>query len=289
MLDLLVDRRRQQRQRLDARLLGRERGVGRVRGEHGVHLARRGAELGHAREHAERIVERELPAVARLGDELLHDPERRLHELAGVLVPAGQLRDGAEAPRREEAQHLELGIDARLDAAKDLQHLLLAEDDRRVGLLGAHRADVAGRLQAAVERDALDLRLVAEQPRQHAHAVVVLAEEQLVELVRAGLEAGLDELELERRVGAQRHVLEDVDGGELARLGRKPALADDPVLERAVDAVGQTHREDPPSDDPLTVVEQRRGRREILGRGSRCHCSSSRRNQKNPRGASVNR
>ena len=37
-LDVLVDRRGQQRQRLLARLLGRERGVAGVRGEHVVHL-----------------------------------------------------------------------------------------------------------------------------------------------------------------------------------------------------------------------------------------------------------
>ncbi len=97
LLDLLVDRRGQQRQRLGAGLLGRERVVGRVRGEHAVHLAGRRAELGDPREHAERVVERELPALAGLADELLHDPERRLHELAGVVVPARQRRDVRES------------------------------------------------------------------------------------------------------------------------------------------------------------------------------------------------
>ena len=53
-LDLLVDRRGQQRERLGARVLGREVRVGRVGAEHGVHRAGHLAEPLQAREEARR-------------------------------------------------------------------------------------------------------------------------------------------------------------------------------------------------------------------------------------------
>ena len=88
----------------------------------------------------------------------------------------------------------------------------------------------------------------------------VVAGQQLVELVRAGLKARLDELEAELRRLAQRDrasTLTDATSRDLEANQRWPV---DPLLERAVDLVGQGHRS-----------------------------SSSRRNQKNPRGASVRR
>ncbi len=79
--DLLVDRRRQQPERLDARLLGREGRVVRVGAERGVHVRGHLAEPAQPVEEAlgrrRDLVERELPAVDRAGDELLQEPERR--------------------------------------------------------------------------------------------------------------------------------------------------------------------------------------------------------------------
>src|SRR5439155_25374292 len=110
----------------------------------GVHPARPFAEppqppknpLGRRLE----LVERKLPAVDPTLRELLQDPERRAHDAAGVRVPAAERGDVLEAVLREEAQHLELRIDARLEASEDLQDQLLVEHDRRVRLLGADGA-----------------------------------------------------------------------------------------------------------------------------------------------------
>ncbi len=259
LLDLLVDRRRQQRQRLGARLLGSERRIVAVGAQDGVHLTGRRAEGADTGQQALRVVEREHPAVARLADVLLQDPERRVHELARVLIPAGKSRDVRKVAQREEAQHLELGVDPRLQAAKDLQHELVAVDERRVGLLGTHRAHGAARRAAAVEGDAVDRDLAAEQVAEHALGSR-LTGQQLVELAHARCKARLDEVDREARPVGELDVLEHVHARDLARLGRKPALLDDPLVQRPVDDVGQAHRSSPSS-----------------------------RNQKKPRGASVSR
>src|SRR5207244_2271501 len=80
-LDLLVDRRRDQRDRLGPGLLRRERRVAGVRAERGVHPAADLAEGAQSLEEALRrrchLAQRELPAVLRSGQEALEDPQRR--------------------------------------------------------------------------------------------------------------------------------------------------------------------------------------------------------------------
>ena len=96
---------------------------------------------------------------------------------------------------------------------------------------------------------------------------------QLVELMRAGGEAGLDECEQQQRVLAQRDALDDVDPGDGARLGRVPALLLDPVAE-------------------LLLVD---GAADLLGGDldalthRRAASASTSWNQKKPRGPSVSR
>ncbi len=150
--DLLVDGRRQQAERLDARRLGTERGIVRLGGEHRVHLA------GHLAEPAEtgqealgllgELVERELPAVEPAAHVLLQDPERGRERPARVRVPAAERSDVREAVLGEEAQHLQLGVEPGLEPAEDLEDELVVEDDGRVRLLGA---DVACVVQLAAE------------------------------------------------------------------------------------------------------------------------------------------
>ena len=121
-LDLLVDRRGQQAERLGARLLGREVRVAGVGAEHRVHrpvTAPSSPTRSSSRVPGSSSASSQ-PSRA-LGDVVLEHAERRVHELAGELVPAGQRGDVREVARRQEAQHLELGVVARLQAAEDLQ------------------------------------------------------------------------------------------------------------------------------------------------------------------------
>ena len=75
-------------------------------------------------------------------------------------------RDVREAVLGEEAQHLELRVDPRLEPAEDLEDQLVVEDDRRVRLLGADRARVE---QLAAEAgEALDRRGTRRCPRRPA-------------------------------------------------------------------------------------------------------------------------
>ena len=77
------------------------------------------------------------PLAAGAGEELLQQPERRIDQPPLVLVPAAQPGDVLEAVLGEEAQQLELGVRARLDAAVDLEDQLLGE--RWAGNLDADR------------------------------------------------------------------------------------------------------------------------------------------------------
>ena len=101
-LDVLVDRRGQQRQRFGARLLGRE-GAGRPWSEASAlwSSAVTVAELGEMVEHLLRIgpdpLQRELPAADGTGDEALGDAERGGERCGLVLVPAMKLGDTLEA------------------------------------------------------------------------------------------------------------------------------------------------------------------------------------------------
>src|ERR687885_222669 len=70
------------------------------------------------------LVEREVPAVAAAADEALQDPERRVHRLARVLVPAAERRDVLEAVLGQVAEQLQLRVDAGLEAAEHLQDQL---------------------------------------------------------------------------------------------------------------------------------------------------------------------
>ena len=144
----------------------------------------------------------------------------------------------------EEAQHLQLRVDAGLETPEHLQDRLVVEDDRRVRLLGADPPDV-DRLAAQPRevRDSVELddSLPAVQRlarTQRAHElpregdVVVDLDlvsgrrvEQLVEVVRAGLVAHLDERERERRLArAHDHRVEHLRVSDAARLRAVPAL-----------------------------------------------------------------
>ena len=256
--DLLVDGRGQQAQRLDARLLGRERRIVRIGGEDGVHLAGHLAEPAQPVEEAlrggARLVERELPAVGGRGHVLLEDAERRRELPARVAVPAGERGDVVEAALAEEAQHLQLRVGARLEPPEELQDQRLVEDDRAVRLVGADeasRAELAGERREVVGRAELDDPVVALQRQAPAHRAHELARqprilgeavdpdlaaevrvEQLVDVVRAGLVAQLDDRERELGIGgADDDRVEHLRGRDGARLGAVPALPGDVVDE----------------------------------------------------------
>ena len=125
LLDLLVHARGQQAERLEARRLRAEVRVVRVGGERRVHRAGHLAEPAEAAEKAVgllgQLVQGQLPAVGRLRDELLEDPERRLQRRADVRVPPAERRNVLEAVLGEEAEHLQVRVRPRLEAAEGLQ------------------------------------------------------------------------------------------------------------------------------------------------------------------------
>ncbi len=252
-LDLLVHGRGQERERLDARLLRAEARVARVRAEHRVHPSGDDAEPAQAVEEAVggalELVERERPAVDPVRDVALEDAEGCVHRRAGVLVPAAEGRDVLEAALGQEAEQLELGVDARLEPAEDLEDQLLVEHDRRVRLLGVdaarlgQRAAEVGEAADGSERQRPLARLLGD-PRPdevhelaqvgragegvELHAPVPLAEHELVRLVRARVEADLDERDRELRVGgADRAAVDHPRVHDLARLRPEPALPGD--------------------------------------------------------------
>ena len=270
--DLLVDRRGEQAERLDARRLRAERRIRLVGREHTVHLAGDLAEPVQPAEEPLRVfrqlVERELPAVEAPAHVLLQDSERRRQRPARVRVPAPERRDVGEVVLGEEAEHLELGVDARLEAAKHLEDELVVEDDRRVRLL---RADVACVDQLASEpgealhRTELDDAFVTLQREAGAHCAdelardpegLLLREEQLVDVVSAGVVPELREGERVLRVRRpQRDRVDDLCVCDVPRLGAVPAL-----MLHVLDELG--------------LID---------------HACCLKRNQKNPLGASVNR
>jgi hypothetical protein len=277
-LDVLVDRRGQQRQRLVGGLLGREGRIARIRAQDGVHPPDHRAEVAQAGHEAlgiaAELLERELPAVARVGDEALRDAERRVHQLTLVLVPAAERGDVGEALGIEEAQHLELGVVARLDAAEGLEHDCVVEDDRRVGLLrpdaahgraGARRLDPLQPVELDAGTLAMDLGAVAQQRAETvaclgvgervvdgdaadladdrlAEAVRPQAEHELVDVVRAAREARLHEGRRQRgRPAGDRHDVEHVELGDVASLGAEPPPVEQPLGQRCLVQGGEVN------------------------------------------------
>ena len=238
LVDLLVDRRGEDPERLGARLLGREGGVGRVGAENHVHGAGHLAEPPRLRVEGLRALreafQREGPTVLLARDVLLHDAERGLHEPAREGVPAGERGDVGELVLGEEAQELELRVHAGLQPPVGLEDELLVEDDGAVRLLGVDHARLA-ELGAAdgepVHRPEVDRRLLPVHRRRASHEVDELpaedgvgeslvdrpalrslddvlppllvvraeAEQHLVDVMRARLEANLEERDREQR------------------------------------------------------------------------------------------
>ncbi len=230
---------------------GQKFGSRRVGAERCVHRAGHAPEPTEAREEAVRLrlefLERELPAVLRAAHVLLEHAERRVERPADVGVPAREPRDVLEVALRQEAQQLELGVDAGLEPAEDLEDQLLVEDDRRVRLLGC---DDAGRRQLgaetgeSLERAKLDHAFPGLHVRagaNHVHELpdvtrigerveLVAAREQLVRLVRSGVEGDLDDLDEELGLAlVQRRAVEHARVRHLARLRREPAARRDEV------------------------------------------------------------
>ena len=149
-LDLLVDRRGQQRQRLVG-WAPRARRPGRSASEPSTVCMR-------ADDRAERRAgastkrlgvvarARRAPAPSRRGapaTKLLHDAERRVHQLALVLRTSRRAAAMCAKPRSVRKRSISSsGLSPGLDAAEGLQHQRVVEDDRGVGLLDADRAHV---------------------------------------------------------------------------------------------------------------------------------------------------
>ena len=78
-----------------------------------------------------------FPAGPLIGDEPLENPQHQgLGPLSLVDQGPGGLRDPVELGLLgEEPADLEVGVDARLEASKDLEDQAIAEEDRRVALL----------------------------------------------------------------------------------------------------------------------------------------------------------
>ena len=159
-----------------------------------------------------------------------------------VAVPAEQPRYLLEAVRIQEAQHLELGALAGLEAAVGLEDAALAEHDRAVGLLAADAPHLLERVLAGQDGGELELergglgrhaRGSAQGGQQGVRErrvgqaddlldVVCDAVGQLVEL--AGAVGELDLEERQQAVGRERARVGDAATGKRARLGAEPAL-----------------------------------------------------------------
>ncbi len=155
LLDLLVDRGRDERKRLGAGLLRREVRVDGIGGESVVEVRRDLTEPAGMRGEPPRIgterVERELPPVPLGGDELLQDRERRLERPPLVGDVALERCDVLEPSFGEEAEDLELRIHPRLDPAVDLERQPLVDHVRAIRLLRTHRPDLGAVAEAVPE------------------------------------------------------------------------------------------------------------------------------------------
>ena len=267
LLDLLVDRGRDERERLGAGLLGREVRVDGIGGESVVELRRDLTEPAGVRREPPRIrrerVERELPPVSLGRDELLQDRERRLERPSLVGDVALERGDVLEPSLGEEAEDLELRVHPRLDPAVELERQPLVDHERAVRLLRTHRpdlgalaetvAEVAGaaeeeRCFADVERrvvgdqvddppDEVGIRdRVVDRPplcRSDDRGLPVVrlgpeAERQVVQIVALKPVAHLDDREgEERRLAWNDARVEDTRIQHVPRLAAEPALRGD--------------------------------------------------------------
>ena len=139
--DLLVDLGGEQRERLGARLLGREVRVGVLRGERRVQPRRYLTEPPRALRQPRRVV------AERLEGELQPPPPRDEPVTDASAVSSGgpSVSTRPRAAARCEAaprapEDFELGVRPCLEPAVELQHVELVEDDRAVRLLDARAA-----------------------------------------------------------------------------------------------------------------------------------------------------
>ena len=281
MLDLLVDRGGEKAERLGARLLRREVRVAWIGGERVVQQRRHLAEPARVLRQPVGLaplerVEREVPAVALGGDELLQDRERRLERPALVGDVALERGRMLEAALGEEAQHLELRVHPRLEPAVELEREPLVEDERAVRLLGSHRPHLLDVLRQVARRAEDDRRLARLErrvgPDQLVHPPRELrvgdrvvrdpalglgdhrlgppvtggpeAEREVVELVRLQPVAHLDDRDREdRRLAGRDAGVEHARVEDVLRLAAEPALRrdraeqDEPVEEAQVTAL----------------------------------------------------
>ena len=124
------------------------------------------------------------------GHEAGHERERRLERRLAMLDLALERRRMDEPASAEDAEHLQLGVRARLEPAVELEHVAIVED-RRVRLLDAHRPYRAPvRTDAGVRQELPCEPRIAEGVDEAAFG---LAEGERVGVVRALGEAHLDE------------------------------------------------------------------------------------------------
>ena len=180
----------------------------------------------------------------------MRDAEGRGHRGARVTPPPAELRDIREPAATEEPEQLELGVDAWLEPAVELDDQLVVDDHRRVRLLDTERTDVyPGRGREPPEGREVDSAGVGgddcvagrelDQPGhrgrlgEHVQGwfeVVARSRprEKLVDVVRPAAEANLEQRADERPgSGAEVDLVEDDDLGDLAVLRAEPALRGD--------------------------------------------------------------
>ena len=86
---------------------------------------------------AAQVVDREVPAGSLMADDALDNGERARFGCATVMEdPAHQGRDPRKPPPGEVGRQLELGADARLDAAEQLQRVPFVHEQDAVALIG---------------------------------------------------------------------------------------------------------------------------------------------------------
>ena len=207
------------------------------------------------------------PAVGGAGHELLDHAGDGVALGAAQVEHAEQGRGAAKAGARgQEPADLDVGVGARLEAAVQLQDRALAEDDRRVALLGADDpgrqlaevrevrerlelpADLLGRRAAATGEAAAELAAkLGALDRVVDQAVAEVGEHEVGGRLTVGLQrerqlvvgdAAVGEAHLDAGqggrllAGGQRRDLGDLDVGDLAALGAEPPPGREEARER---------------------------------------------------------